>query len=78
MTPQRRDAAIRSVADERQHLPHADSVSPSVDGATGAPAPMSGDRLTVVAPLQGTVVLVPVALGGPVAEGGVPWWSSSP
>ena len=41
-----------------------------MDGATGAPAPMSGARLTVVAPVQGTVVLVPVAPGGAVAEGG--------
>ncbi len=41
----------------------------SSEGAAGWPAPAPGSRLTVVAPVPGTVVLVPVATGGVVAEG---------
>jgi acetyl-CoA carboxylase carboxyltransferase component len=44
-------------------------VSPSSDAAGGPAAPAPGTRLTVAAPLQGTVVLVPVANGDTVSEG---------
>jgi len=44
-------------------------VSASAGGATGPAEPAPGTRLTVVAPVQGTVVLVPVTTGGVVAAG---------
>ncbi len=39
------------------------------EGGTGG-TPPAGTRLEVTAPVPGTVVLVPVAVGTPVADGG--------
>ncbi len=44
-------------------------MSPSSDAAAGPVAPAPGTRLTVAAPVQGTVVLVSVVVGDTVAQG---------